>query len=212
MKKILTTIMTIAALSFMTIACTPETKTDGIAKVITSSGVGSAFQIKDGVWLTAAHVLPDSAPVSLRLRNGKDVVASVRWTDKFRDVAMLVAPKDLKIEVLPLACTRLQIQDTFLHRGHPFGMPYGEYVGRVATDLVLADERVPQWPEFYIVDLTAAPGSSGGVIQRNGFAIGMVVGQFSAAPTMVVVLSGRYLCDVIKWQEETIKLREQNGP
>lgn len=185
--------------------------TDGIAKVITSAGVGSSFQIKDGVWLTAAHVLPDGNPVILQLRDGREIKAEVRWSDKFRDVAMLVAPKGMNIEVLPLACYTPKIGDFVLHRGHPFGLAYGEYRGAFATDAILADDRVPMWPEFYVTDITAAPGSSGGILQRSGYAVGMVVGQFSRAPTMMITLSGKYLCDVVKWQEETIEIKRNHG-
>lgn len=201
--KTLKTIIITAALALGVLACSPtsETKIDGIAQVVTETGTGSSFQIRPGVWLTAAHVVGQAQTVKLKLRDGSEVTAEVKFSDRFRDVAMLVAPKNMAIEVLPLACVVPQIGDPVLHRGHPLGLPYGEYFGRISTKPFLATDRINYWPEMQITSITAAPGSSGGILQQRGFAVGMVVGQFTAAPTMMITLTGKYLCDVLKWHE-----------
>lgn len=207
MKKILMTIMTIAALSFMSAACTQGPTIEGTAKVRTETGQGSSFQIKQGRWLTAAHVTNGATEVKLVLNDGTEVTAKVAWEDKFRDVALLIAPVNARVEVIPLLCVVPVRGESVIHRGYPLGFPYGVYFGRVATD-EFSDDRLTLWPKVQIVSITGGPGSSGGVIQNRGYAVGMLVGGVPATPTMIFSLTGKYLCDVVEWNEETQRLKK----
>lgn len=202
--KILKTIMISAALLFTITACTlgSATETPGIAKVVTTNGSGSAFQIKDGVWLTAAHVTTKEKTVELELPDGRKMKAEVKWSDETRDVAMLIAPKGMKIEVVPLACAIPAQGQAVTHRGFPLGWTYFISQGRVATDVFNRLELPSMWSDIQVTVLTAAPGSSGGIIQAHGYAVGMVVGGHPQFSTMVITLTGKYLCDTIKKHEE----------
>lgn len=202
MKKLITAV--IAASFFAIAACSDFglANVEGTAKVVTNRGTGSSFQIQSGVWLTAAHVIPEGATtVTLELNNGSKLTAVVKWVDRNKDVAYLVAPKDYKIRVIPLVCIVPEQRSAVIHEGYPYGFPYGVYLGVVATKPFKLD-GADAWPELQIVAMTAGPGSSGGVVLQRGKAVGMVVAGLPNNPTFTAIITGKYLCDVIATKTE----------
>lgn len=144
-------------------------------------GTGSAFAVaRDGLLVTAAHVVRRAERVTVELEIGRRHPARVVGYDARRDVALLrVDARDLPFLRLaePVA---LQVGEPVAVIGNPRGRP------KVLTTGVLLDVglTLPGLVPGILIRVSApvAPGSSGGpVLNSRGEVIGVVV-AVSARP------------------------------
>lgn len=133
---------------------------------------GTAFQVNDGLLLTAAHVVSGTTTVRLSI-DGRgvgptSVLAKVVLTDEVLDVAVLSAPDLPKGGGIALSTILPIAGDTVYAIGAPIDglvLSRGQIVTSRSTGLIAASTPVD-------------PGNSGGPLLRaDGSAVGMVVEQ-----------------------------------
>ncbi len=145
---------------------------------------GTAFQLRDGLLLTAAHVVSGTTTVRLSI-DGRgvgptSVSAEVLLTDEALDVAVLSAPDLRKGGGIALSTTLPLAGDTVYAIGAPIDglvLSRGQIVTSRNSGLIAASTPVD-------------PGNSGGPLLRaDGSAVGMVVEQADASGTAYAVPS-----------------------
>lgn len=164
-----------------------------------SSGTGTAFAVaKDGVWLTARHVVDGCDEVGILTGPRKGIRVQRRFVHPRADVAVLMtanAPTPL-----PLAASARSTRDGF-HVGFPKGSP-GALFGRRLGETRLrskgrysTSERAAVWSERSRIParFDSLGGMSGGpVFAGDGRVIGVVLAEsprrgrtFSALPDTI---------------------------
>ncbi|MCP3874586.1 MAG: trypsin-like serine protease [Desulfobacteraceae bacterium] len=142
-------------------------------------GVGSGVVIsKDGLIMTASHVVHIADRVIVKFLNGKKIDAEILSTVPQADVALLKIkkiPKDLSIAELGDSDTVLTGEKIFVV-GAPYGIDHTLSVGYVSGRLnedKIVQKMVPT--ELLQIDAAVNPGNSGGpVFNMDGQVIGIV--------------------------------------
>ena len=153
----------------------------------TGSGHGTGFYIGGGRIITAAHVAaeaPKGGAVAITFPDGSvSVGASVVWTDKDRDTALIQLPFSAEGLAAPadLACAESDaaVRTNVTTIGFPLSLGKVQRWGRIAsnTDKDFEDGKASQ-----LVDMPAAPGDSGSAVFDEE--TGKVVGLVRAFPMM----------------------------
>lgn len=134
---------------------------------------GSGFVLwEDGYIITNQHVVEGASEVTVRLSDGRQLVARIVGTDKPSDIALL------KVNASGLPAARIAKPDTLkvgqwvLAIGSPFGFDYSVTEGIVsALGRGLASE---QYVPFIQTDAAINPGNSGGpLFDMNGEVVGV---------------------------------------
>lgn len=134
--------------------------------------VGAGVQIREGVILTAAHVIADDHEVTVKDDRGREQIGTVQARDPKVDVAVVAVANAAWMSVSPLSCETPRIGLPVKLVGHPMGKEFVTMGGHVLSGL----RTVSQWPTLVLIDRRAFPGMSGGpVLSRNGDVVGMVV-------------------------------------
>jgi S1-C subfamily serine protease len=149
------------------------------SELLPERGLGSGFLIsKDGLVMTAAHVVHVADVVYVRYLNGDVSRAQVIATDRFSDVALVRAENvPDSMAVIKLGDSdRVQIGDDTFVVGAPYGLGHTLTVGYIsarhkpATAFSLLGEA-----EFFQTDAAINQGNSGGpMFNMKGEAIGVV--------------------------------------
>lgn len=153
-----------------------------IFKVMTASGSGTSFYLKDkNVFVTNYHVVGNHKKVSLQDRNGMRYLATVVVVNPQEDVAFLRTEEILDIPQLDLYDdSSLKQGDKVYVAGYPFGMPFTVTEGVISAPSQLMDGR-----SFIQTDAAVNPGNSGGpMINGSGKVIGITTSKFNNADNM----------------------------
>jgi serine protease DegQ len=140
----------------------PEFAERGRSQRVTSLGSGVIVSA-DGYVLTNNHVIEGADDIELVLNDGRQIPARVRGTDPDSDLAVL------KVDVTELpaitfgAIDRVQVGDTVLAIGNPFGFGNTVTSGIVSA---LGRHRLGLNPfvDFIQTDAAINPGNSGGAL------------------------------------------------
>jgi serine protease Do len=142
-------------------------------KVTTDSGHGSAVHIGNGYILTAAHVVGNLGKVGVVASHNGSEPADVLWINRAYDVALLKSDSLNGVASSPLSCRQTDIGQSVRAAGNPGPLEFITSWGRVSSNEL---QRGP-WRSSIIVDMTIAPGSSGGpIFDTRGNVVGLVVG------------------------------------
>lgn len=156
-------------------AANPATPT-AISTVLVSdgNGHGSGVHIGQGYILTAAHVVKGHDSMEIKDSAGNTQKGVVLWLNEVYDVALIHIDNSDGIHASPLICTpTFAVGDDVQAVGNPLNLEFIHTWGRVASNV---GERGP-WKSSLIVDMTIAPGMSGGpVLNKAGEVIGLAVG------------------------------------
>lgn len=179
-------------------------------KVEFGTGHGSGVHIGNGLFLTAAHVAEAGKDFTLVTRDGKKIPAKVLWIGKRHDVALLKADfvkagatngAPVKVASARLQCEREPEGSIVRIVGNPKSLEHVSITGRIAK---LQTAVEPNWPDVQLLDISAAPGVSGGpVFDTDGNVVGLVVAGYPAAPFLgawglvAISVPGPVLCEML---------------
>lgn len=157
----------------------------------------SATHIGGGNILTAAHCTW-GGPIVVKTA-ASAIPAEVMWSIDTYDLALLHAD-GLKMRGAAIDCGLAAPGDLVHIVGNPLGMASVLAYGTVASDLITGELQVDGhsvWKERVLVDMTVAPGDSGGgLFDRANRLIGVVVGMITGYRYAFVVPSST-VCKVL---------------
>lgn len=141
-------------------------------KVIASQGHGTGVHIGNGFVVTAAHVVNDAKQVTLKTDTGEELPADVLWINKAYDLALLTTAARPRASAL--LCAAPNVGAKVYAIGNPGKLEFIRMHGRVAAE----ERKYELWASAMIVDITIAPGVSGGPLyDQQGRVIGIIVGM-----------------------------------
>lgn len=131
------------------------------------------------VVITNRHVVngADLDAISVRLDDGRELVPRRSWSDAGTDIAVLELEGDDLPAARVAAGDTLQIGDTVLAIGSPFGLAHSVTLGIVSAkgrrDLELGEGAV-RFQDFIQTDAAINPGNSGGpLVNLRGEVVGL---------------------------------------
>lgn len=136
------------------------------------AGHGSGVHIGRGFIVTAAHVVADDVEVTVVDSNGASRKGVILWANREYDVALVRVDDYATIEESRMDCDgHLVVGANVRAVGNPLEIRFVHTWGRISAS---AMERAP-FKQAYIVDVTVAPGMSGGpVFDESGGVVGIV--------------------------------------
>jgi serine protease DegQ len=139
---------------------------------VTSLGSGVIVS-PDGFVLTNHHVIEGADDIQLVLHDGRRIAAHVRGTDPDSDIAVLKADEGNLPAITFGSIERVQVGDTVLAIGNPFG-----FGNTVTAGIVSALGRnhlgINRFEDFIQTDAAINPGNSGGaLVDSAGNLIGL---------------------------------------
>lgn len=153
------------------------------------SGSGVIAAIGDRIIvITNRHVVhrAELGNIEIRLDDGREMTPRRLWTDKGTDIAVLeITGDDLQTARLAER-TPVQIGDTVLAIGSPFGLAHSVTLGIVSAtgrrDLQLGTDGSIQFQDFIQTDAAINPGNSGGpLVNMRGEVVGLNTAIASAS-------------------------------
>jgi S1-C subfamily serine protease len=146
---------------------------------------GTGFVVGPDRILTAKHVVEKAEKVTIKFSNTVEIDAKVLWKGEgANDVALLEADTRGR-PALPLTCAKPKRGEPVMAFGHPKFMTDIATYGRV-SGFVTEPELLKEEADAVILDVTLAPGNSGGpVLDMQGRVVGM-------ANAIVVAMSGPF--------------------
>lgn len=151
----------------------------------TNSGNGSGVHIGNGYILTANHVIEGATTIAVKTDDGKSLTPEVMWVNKAYDIALLRVDPD-GISSRALRCTDPLRGDSVWSLGNPLGLKFVAFYGHVAGRA----RPLGDWALVLPLDLTIAPGNSGGpLIDTAGRVVGIVVATMRGVPIGAAVPS-----------------------
>jgi S1-C subfamily serine protease len=164
-----------------------------VVRIVTETGVGTGTYIGNGQILTAAHVVAGDEEIVAVTADGKRATADVAYSDAGRDMAILTV--DVDVPAAPYSCEAHKPGTEIEAIGWAFGrkMPVVFHTwGRIASTLVNIDGVTSIG-----VDITLAPGMSGGPILADGMIVGIVSGGFIDQEALGIVIPMTVICPSI---------------
>lgn len=166
-------------------------------------GHGTGTIIADGFILTANHVTKNAKTITITYDDGSKATATVAWNeDKGNDVAMLRADTH-GIKPAKMSCDAPKAATPVFSYGYPL---YGKKVfsfGYIASEVELdpADSSAGST----ILDMTLAPGNSGGGIWNDrgylvGIADAVLIAPFGNSASLSgysVEINSKTICDLM---------------
>lgn len=147
-------------------------------KKVDSGGLGSGVIIsKDGLIMTAAHVITSADEVTVTLGDGREFIAKVISVSDPADVALigLVEPPDDLSYIQPHNSDNIEIGEEVFVIGSPYGLSHTLTVGHLSSRRIIDDKRALMDMEFLQTDAAVNQGNSGGpLFTNNGKLIGIV--------------------------------------
>jgi S1-C subfamily serine protease len=147
-----------------------------VVQLETGSGVGSGVVYdRNGLVLTAAHVVSGASEVTVRLADGTRIRGEVVGTDEATDVAVVRVARS-GLEAAELAVDRpVRVGQLAVAIGSPFGLEgtvTSGVVSAVGRSVVMGDDRSVS--SMIQTDAPINPGNSGGALaDRQGRVIGI---------------------------------------
>lgn len=138
-----------------------------------SLGSGVVIDAQKGLVITNHHVIDRADEITVTLRDGRELQATLLGSDPEADVALLEVPA-VGLSDLPLANSdSLQVGDFVVAIGNPFGL--GQ---TVTSGIVSAIGRsglgIEGYEDFIQTDASINPGNSGGaLVNLRGELVGM---------------------------------------
>ena len=141
--------------------------------------VGSGFIISaDGYAVTNNHVVKDADQVSVTLKDGTELKATVIGTDPKTDLALIKIESDKKFDYVSFTKAEPRVGDWVMAVGNPFGLG-----GSVTTGIVSAlgrDIGSGPYDNFMQIDAAINRGNSGGpAFNLEGEVVGINTAIFS---------------------------------
>lgn len=162
-------------------------------RVIVAGGHGSGTHIGNGYILTAGHVASGVKKVTIETNQGNILPADVLWYNKEMDVALLKLERPSKMSSVTLDCVGVHIGDRVTAYGNPKYLKGVYTAGEVVGNPVKLGS-----PTVMTIDMTAAPGmSGGGIIGPNGTLVGILVGGMGDGFAFTFAVPSRVVCDLM---------------
>ena len=144
------------------------------------AGSGVIARVADTtVVITNRHVVNGAEldRIVIRLDDGRELAPRRMWTDPATDLAVLAVAGDDLVPARLAERDTVQIGDTVLAIGSPFGLSHSVTLGIVSAkgrrDLELGDEGV-KFQDFIQTDAAINPGNSGGpLVNLRGEVVGV---------------------------------------
>lgn len=172
-------------------------------KVIVGDGHGSGVHIGNGYIVTAAHVVRDKDQVKIKADDGGTVTAPVLWRNRNYDIALVrLAPKAAaRLDVADLSCRVPAVGESVEAFGNPNDVEFLRNIGHVSGRM----RQAGPWAEVVVLDMTIAPGMSGGpVLDQHGrvvaISVGVSISSIGFMPSMVPIafaVPGRTVCHLL---------------
>ncbi len=152
-----------------------ELRRDSVIRILAGQSLGTGVIIDDaGTVLTNAHVVGDSATVSVETFQGTTVQGTVERTNKAVDLALIrISAKDVKWSaVTPAKTAPPTVGSTVYVIGHPAGLGWTLTTGIISG---LRSEGEVQPIQLLQITAAVSPGNSGGpAFDADGNWIGTV--------------------------------------
>jgi Do/DeqQ family serine protease len=138
-----------------------------------SAGSGVIVDARAGLIITNAHVVENASEITVTLKDGRDLKATVVGADEASDVAVLkVQAKDL----VPISLgnsERVEVGDFVVAIGNPFGLQHTVTSG-IVSGLGRSGINPDGYENFIQTDASINPGNSGGaLVNLRGELIGI---------------------------------------
>ena len=148
----------------------PDTSRERVSQ---SLGSGVIVDAKNGYVLTNNHVIVGADEISVGLKDGRSLAATLIGTDPDTDLAVIQIPA-VDLSALQLANTdELQVGDFVVAVGNPFGLGQTVTSGIVSA-LGRTGLRGLEYQNFIQTDASINPGNSGGaLINLRGELVGI---------------------------------------
>jgi serine protease Do len=146
------------------------------------SGLGSGVIVdKDGYILTNNHVIKEADEIKVTLSDKREFKGKVIGTDQKTDLAVIKIDSD-NLPVIRLGDSeKLQVGETVLAIGNPFGLSHTVTSGIVSAT-GRANVGIADYEDFIQTDAAINPGNSGGaLINVKGELIGINTAIFSTS-------------------------------
>lgn len=128
-----------------------------------SLGSGVIVDAKNGYVLTNNHVIDKADEITVTLKDGRSLTATLVGKDPEADVAVIRIDAD-KLSAVPLAdSARLQVGDFVVAIGNPFGLGQTVTSGIVSA-LGRSGLGIEGYEDFIQTDASINPGNSGGAL------------------------------------------------
>lgn len=138
----------------------------------TDRGHGSGVMIGPTIALTAAHVVANVASIKIRTEDGTETKASVIWSAKDYDIALVELEGDVT-DAAVISCARSLPGEDILAMGNPTDLRFVQSRGVVAGR---EKEELPTWRSITPLDATILMGMSGGpVFNASKEIVGIIV-------------------------------------
>lgn len=153
-------------------------RAEAVVKIALPKGHGSGFHIGDGYIVTANHVVANQTDVKVLDSQGGEQSAELLWQNADRDLALLKVDDASALDTDRLSCRHPKIGEAVIAKGSPLKTDFVSFWGHISG----VARTIGPWKHAMIVDITGAPGISGGpVYDSRGRVIGVFVGV-SVAP------------------------------
>lgn len=158
-------------------------KAPTIQKEVVTRSTGTGFAIsKDGLIVTACHLVQEASSIKIHLHDGSIVTATIRTRDPFNDLAILKikAPTPTYLPIAPLRSTKTG------DRVFTIGFPISTLLGQEAkyTEGVISSlSGIKGTASFFQITVPVQPGNSGGaLVNEDGFVVGIVSASAAILP------------------------------
>jgi serine protease Do len=130
----------------------------------TQEGLGSGVIVsEDGYIITNNHVVEDSTDIRVARAGGEEFPAKVVGTDPATDIAVLKVDATGLPAITLADSSRLQVGDTVLAVGNPFGIGETMTAG-IVSGLGRGSIGIVDYGDFIQTDASINPGNSGGAL------------------------------------------------
>lgn len=174
----------------------PKPFAGAVVKIYDKQSIGSGVHIGGGYVFTVEHVVGKQSTVSLKLDDNSIRKARVLWVNKAEDAALLYTdPRGLKQS--PLSCKTPKVGDQIKAVGMPLGEEWVHTYGKVSST---RRPKTPSAESMWTIDITVAPGMSGGPIYKGAHVVGLVSRGLlyrGAIVNITFVTPGATLCKLI---------------
>ncbi len=162
-----------------------------VKMVIPNSGHGSGVHLGNGFILTAGHVTEGADWIDVVDTTGDHHHGEILWFNHAYDVSLVHIDDYADIQAAPLSCKDPKVGDAIRLEGSPSDVDFAIAWGRVSAFGKVGYENIDgkgMWKRLITLDITAAPGDSGGPIydEKTGEVIGILVSG------MIIPMRGVY--------------------
>ncbi len=183
-------LLALAAGLALSVADSP--KAGAVVLVRAGEGHGSGVHIGGGYVLTAAHVVEGAGALTLKTDRGESLAAELLWANTRYDIALLRVP-GATIAARRLRCADPAPGEPVSAAGNPLSLEFVTFFGHAGGPA----RSMGDWPVAVPLDLTVAPGMSGGpLLDGSGRVAGIVVATLRSFPIAAAV-PGSVVCRLL---------------